>query len=106
MDLGKALSDLAATPFKIASVGLEIAGDTVTAVQRGLNGSGPAIVAPSMSRIFGFDDALSRAGRLTRLIDDDAPLGRRDFLRLFTVGVVEDEPIYQGSCLLSLEITE
>lgn len=45
-------------------------------------------------------------GSLQIIVNDDAPLGRREFLRLFTVGVVEDQPIYQGSCLLPLEITE
>jgi hypothetical protein len=36
----------------------------------------------------------------------DAPLGPQRFLRLFTVGVVEDEPMYFGSHFLSLEIVE
>jgi hypothetical protein len=40
------------------------------------------------------------------VINDDAPLGPQPFLRLFTVGVLEDEPIYQGSRFLSLEILE
>ena len=45
-------------------------------------------------------------GTLQIVINDNAPLGRQQFLRLLTVGVVEDEPIYQGSSLLNLEIVE
>lgn len=45
-------------------------------------------------------------GTLQITINDDAPLGRQAFLRLFTVGVVEDEPIYHGSSFLPLEIVE
>ena len=45
-------------------------------------------------------------GTLQIVVNDNAPLGRMKSLRLLTVGVVEDEPIYQGSCLLNLEIVE
>lgn len=45
-------------------------------------------------------------GTLQIQINDDAPLGRQSFLRLFTVGVVEDEALYFGSSLLPLEIVE
>ena len=45
-------------------------------------------------------------GTLQIVINDDAPLGRQQFLRLFTVGVVEDEPTYFGSSFFSLEIVE
>ena len=45
-------------------------------------------------------------GTLQIVINDDAPLGRQTFLRLFTVGVVEDEPKYFGSGLFPLEIVE
>ncbi len=45
-------------------------------------------------------------GTLQIQINDDAPLGRQSFLRLFTVGVVEDEAMYFGSSLLPLEIVE
>lgn len=48
----------------------------------------------------------SDAGSLQILVNDQAPLGRQPLLRLFTVGVVEDEPIYHGSCILNLEIVE
>ncbi len=39
-------------------------------------------------------------------VNSDASLGSRKFLRLFTVGVVEDEPVFHGSCFVALEITE
>ncbi len=45
-------------------------------------------------------------GSLQIIVNDDAPLGRIPFLRLLTVGVVEDEPIYQGSVFLNLEVVK
>ena len=45
-------------------------------------------------------------GTLQIIVNDDAPLGRQPFLRLFTVGVLEDEPLFHGSSILSLEIVE
>ena len=45
-------------------------------------------------------------GTLQIMINDDAPLGRQPYLRLFTVGVVEDEATFFGSSLLPLEIIE
>jgi hypothetical protein len=45
-------------------------------------------------------------GTLQIVINDDAPLGRQPFLRLFTVGVVEDQATYFGSSLLPMEIIE
>ena len=48
----------------------------------------------------------SDKGTLQIVINDDAPLGRSEFLRLFTVGVVEDEATYFGSSFLALEIVE
>lgn len=45
-------------------------------------------------------------GSLQIVVNKDAPLGPQRFLRLFTVGVVEDEPVYYGSRFLSLEIVE
>jgi len=45
-------------------------------------------------------------GSLQITVNDDAPLGPQQFLRLLTVGVVEDEPTYFGSCFVPLEIVE
>ena len=48
----------------------------------------------------------TETGSLQIVVNKDAPLGPLRFLRLFTVGVVEDEPMYFGSHFLSLEIVE
>ena len=45
-------------------------------------------------------------GTLQIVINDDAPLGRQSFLRLFTVGVVEDEAAFFGSSFFALEIVD
>jgi len=45
-------------------------------------------------------------GSLQIVVNDDAPLGALHFLRLFTVGVLEDQPAYFGSRFISLEIVE
>jgi hypothetical protein len=45
-------------------------------------------------------------GTLQIIANEDAPLGRQPFVRLFAVGVVEDQPVYHGSCFLDLEIIE
>jgi len=46
------------------------------------------------------------SGTLQIIANDDAPLGKQPFLRLFAVGVLEDQPVYHGSCFLDLEIVE
>lgn len=48
----------------------------------------------------------SDTGTLQIIANDNAPLGKRPFIRLSAVGVVEDQPVYHGSCFLDLEITE
>ncbi|MBI1325826.1 hypothetical protein GC170_21915 [bacterium] len=45
-------------------------------------------------------------GVLNVVVNPDAPLGRVPFLRLLTIGVVEDEAIHQGAVFLDLEIAE
>ncbi len=45
-------------------------------------------------------------GLLKVVVNPDAPLGRVPFLRLLTIGVVEDEAIHQGADFLDLEIVE
>lgn len=45
-------------------------------------------------------------GTLQIVVNPDAPLGRQSFLRLFSVGVLEDEPIYHGSSFLNLDVVE
>jgi hypothetical protein len=45
-------------------------------------------------------------GTIQVIASDDAPLGRQPFLRLFSVGTLEDQPVFQGSCFLDLEIVK
>src|SRR5688500_18494078 len=81
MSLGKSLFDLATAPARlglaVADTGLSIAGATIKTVQRGLSdASAPLGGTSSMAKVLGLDDAVERANRLARLMDDDAPLGR------------------------------
>ena len=48
----------------------------------------------------------AESGNIQIIANEDAPLGQQPFLRLYAVGVLEDEPVYHGSCLLPLEIVE
>ncbi|MGC4089156.1 MAG: hypothetical protein QM756_14985 [Polyangiaceae bacterium] len=48
----------------------------------------------------------SDQGVIQIVVNDDAQLGTPPSLRLFGVGVVEDQPTFYGSVLLPLEITE
>jgi hypothetical protein len=45
-------------------------------------------------------------GSLQIIINEDAPLGPQSNLRLFTVGVLDDRPLFFGSSALPLEIVE
>lgn len=80
MNLGKTLVQVATAPVRIglavADLGLGIANETLTAVQRGIGEANPLNGRSSMASLFGIDDAVERANRLARLLDDDAPLGR------------------------------
>ena len=46
------------------------------------------------------------SGTIQIIANDDAPLGQQPFLRLYGVGVLEDEPRFHGSCFLNLEVVE
>jgi hypothetical protein len=48
----------------------------------------------------------TESGSIQVIANEDAPLGRQESLRLFGVGVVEDEAVYHGSCFLPLEIVK
>ena len=48
----------------------------------------------------------SASGTIQIIANDDAALGSIPFLRLYAVGVLEDEALYHGSCFLPLEIVE
>lgn len=46
------------------------------------------------------------SGTIQIIANEDARLGSRSSLRLYAVGVVEDEAVYHGSCFLDLEVVE
>jgi hypothetical protein len=46
------------------------------------------------------------SGTIQIIANDDAELGLIPFLRLYAVGVLEDEAVFHGSCFLGLEIIE
>ena len=48
----------------------------------------------------------TESGTLQIIANENAPLGQQPFLRLFAVGVVEDEAVYQGGCFLDMKIVE
>lgn len=48
----------------------------------------------------------TNSGTIQIVANDDAPLGKQPFLRLYGVGVVEDEVVYHGSKFFELEIVE
>lgn len=48
----------------------------------------------------------TETGEIQIIASDDAPLGAQPFLRLYGVGVVEDQPVFHGSCFVNLEIVE
>ena len=48
----------------------------------------------------------TESGDLQIVANEDAPLGQQPFLRIYGVGIMEDEVIFHGSCWLPLEIVE
>jgi hypothetical protein len=48
----------------------------------------------------------TESGIIQIIANEDAQLGRIPFLRLYGVGVVEDEPMFHGCCFLDLEMVE
>ena len=45
-------------------------------------------------------------GTIQIIANEDAPLGQQPFLRLYAIGVLEDEPLFHGSSFLELEVVE
>jgi len=82
MNLGKTLTDLATAPVRVglavADAGLGIANDALGIAQRtlGVANSRARSGSGSFAHILGIDDAVERANRLARLMDEDQPLGR------------------------------
>ena len=48
----------------------------------------------------------TETGTIQIIANSDAPLGQLPFLRLYAVGVLEDEPVFHGSRFLNLEVVE
>ena len=59
---------------------------------RGLRGRGVTFVGQTQS------------GNIQIIANKDAPLGQQPFLRIYAVGVLEDEAIYHGSHFLQMKI--
>lgn len=81
MNLGKAVTDLATAPVRVglamAETGLSMASGALGIAQRTLGETNAdAGGSASFAHLLGLDDAVERANRLARLMDDDAPLGR------------------------------
>src|SRR5690625_740393 len=80
MDLGKNLAEAALAPAKIglaaADAGLGVATAALGVTKRALGADGPGVSTNSMAGMLGLEEAITRANRLARLMDDDAPLGR------------------------------
>ncbi len=67
---------------------------TTSEVIDGLRGRGVTFVGQTDS------------GTIQIIANDNAPLGRQPALRLYAVGVVEDQAVYHGSSFLDLEVIE
>jgi hypothetical protein len=78
----------------IGKIHTELAATGVVTNVPGLRGRGVTFVGQT------------EQGSIQVVVNDDAPVGPVPFLRLFGVGVVEDQPTYFGAALLPLEITE
>ena len=80
MNLANSIVQVATAPVRVglavADLGLNIAGGTLKVVQRSLNDTSPSGGTTGFAAMLGIDDAVDRANRLARLMDDDAPLGR------------------------------
>lgn len=78
----------------IGKIHTELAGPGIVTDVPGLRGRGVTFVGQS------------EQGSIQVIVNDDARLGPVPFLRLFGVGVVEDQPTYYGAAWLPLEIVE
>ena len=78
MNLGKNLVQLATAPVRIglavADAGLEVAGGALGMAHRTVGDDAAARVRIG-GHILGIDDAVERANRLARLMDENQPLG-------------------------------
>src|ERR1700744_865528 len=79
MNLAKSIVSAATAPARVglaaADASLSVASVAVGVAKRAL-GEGGTGGTNAMTSMLGIDDALVRANRLAKLLDDDAPLGR------------------------------
>src|SRR5581483_8981118 len=108
MNLGKSLATLATAPVRIglaaADAGLGVATTAVSLAHRTVGDAGTPAGSNAVVHMLGIDDAIARANRLARLLDDDAPLGRAlatdgPIDRLLCLGGVVDMFIVPGGLL-------
>ena len=80
MNLGKNLVDLATAPVRIglaaAETGLDLANGALGMAQRTLGQPNSRAGSGSVAHMLGIDEAVERANKLARLLDEDQPLGR------------------------------
>jgi hypothetical protein len=82
MNLGKNLVDLATAPVRVglaaAETGLDVANGALSLAQRTVGQANTRARAGSgsVAHMLGIDEAVERANRLARLMDEDQPLGR------------------------------
>ena len=80
MNLAKSMAAVATAPARVglaaAEASLNLAGVAVDVAKRSLGDSAGPTGSNAMANMLGIDEALARANRLARLLDDDAPLGR------------------------------
>src|SRR6202046_3636853 len=79
MNLGKSLVSLATAPVRVglaAAAGVGLATSALGMAHRTLGETGTTNGSNAVAHMLGIDDAITRANRLARLLDDDAPLGR------------------------------
>ena len=74
------LVDLATAPVRfglaVAETGLDVANGALGMAQRTLGQSNSRAGSGSVAHMLGIDEAVERANKLARLLDEDQPLGR------------------------------
>ena len=92
MNLGKSLVSLATAPVRVglaaADAGVGLATSALGMAHRTLGETGTTSGSNAVAHMLGIDDAFTRANRLARLLDDDAPLGRA----IASDGPIEERP--------------
>ncbi|MBV8291986.1 MAG: hypothetical protein JOY55_09265, partial [Mycobacterium sp.] len=80
MNLGKSLASIATAPVRVglaaADAGLGVAASALGLAHRTLGEAGTPGGSNAVVHMLGIDEAITRANRLARLLDDDAPIGR------------------------------